>query len=44
MLEESSSKDIKKGARELKKAQALGGTKLTQVPGGTKVSWADVTR
>ena len=44
VLEESSSGALKKGARELKRAQAPGGTKITQGPGGTKVSWADVTR
>ena len=44
VLEESSSGDLKKGAQELKRAQYPGGTKVPQVPTGTKVSWVDVTR
>ena len=40
--EESSSVDLKR-AWELKWAQSPGETKVRQIPGGTKVSWTDVT-
>ena len=43
VLEESSSRALNKGAQELKRARDLGRTKVTRVPCGTKVSWADVT-
>ena len=43
-MEESSSGVLKKGAQELKQAQAPGGTKVTRVPDGTEVSWVDVMR
>ena len=43
LLEESSSGVLKKGAQELKQAQAPGGTKVTRDLDGTKVSSTDMT-